>query len=364
MKYLTIYRQTDFVYLPIQILMILKTTDKQIITSVGDILNGIQKQIVIIPHENPDGDAIGSALGLAEILIGAGHQIVVISPSDYPDFLKWIDSKVEVLVYGKAKKKAKKIIESSDIIICVDFNEANRAGNLENKIKEFNKTKILIDHHPYPTGFCDYTISEIHYSSTAELIYDLAKETGLIKYINKVAAEALYTGILTDTGSFNHNTSDPNTFKVASELIAFGVDTQKVQSKVYHNFSADRMRLLGYCLSEKMKVYPEHRAAMITLSKKELKAFNFTTGDTEGFVNYPLSINNIVFSAFFIEKDGWVKASFRSKGNFPVNHFSKNHFGGGGHTNASGGEFKGTLEEATELFTQLLPEYYSLLLKD
>ena len=181
--------------------------------------------------------------------------------------------------------------------------------------------------------------------------------------MNLVAAEALYTGILTDTGSFSHNTSDPNTFKVVSELIAFGVDTQKIQSEVYHNFSADRMRLLGYCLNKKMQVFSEYRAAIISITKKELEEFNFNTGDTEGFVNYPLSINNIVFSALFIEKDGWVKASFRSKGNFPVNHFSKNHFGGGGHLNAAGGEANISLEETIELFESLLPQYKKLLLE-
>jgi len=341
----------------------LKATDKQIIRTIGDLLTGVKKQITIIPHENPDGDAIGSAIGLAEILAQSGHHIAVISPTEYPDFLKWLHSQVEVIIYGNAKSQASEYIRNSDILICVDFNDSARAGKIEKYIKQFSKTKILIDHHPYPTNFCDYVISETHYSSTAELIYDLAHETGLIKYMNKVAAEALYTGILTDTGSFNHNTSDPNTFKVASELIAFGVDTNKIQSEVYHNFSADRMRLLGYCLNNKMQVFAEYRAAIITITKKELDDFNFKTGDTEGFVNYPLSIKNIVFSALFIEKEGWVKASFRSKGNFPVNHFSKNHFGGGGHINAAGGETELNLVETIELFTSLLPQYEKQLLE-
>ncbi len=326
-------------------------------------LTGERKQITIIPHENPDGDAIGSALGLAEILAEAGHQLLVVSPTDYPDFLKWMNSQVEVIIYPKTKRKIREFIESTDILICVDFNEISRAGKLEKKIDQFSGTKILIDHHPHPSDFCDYTISEPHYSSTAELIYDLAKETGLNKQINLNAAEALYVGILTDTGSFSHNTSNPNTFKVASELIAFGVDTQKIQSKVYHNFSADRMRLLGFCLNKKMQVFPEYRAALISITKKELEEFNYKTGDTEGFVNYPLSINNIVFSALFIEKEGWVKASFRSKGNFPVNFFSKSHFGGGGHVNAAGGETNLSLEETIELFAQLLPQYKHLLME-
>jgi len=179
----------------------------------------------------------------------------------------------------------------------------------------------------------------------------------LDKFINSNAAAALYTGILTDTGSFNHNTSNPNTFKVVSELVAFNIDTQKIQSEVYHNFSEKRMRLLGFCLNQKMQVFPEYRAALISITKKELDEFNYKTGDTEGFVNYPLSINNVVFSALFIEKDGWIKASFRSKGNFPVNHFSFSHFGGGGHVNAAGGETKLSLEESIELFVHLLVQY-------
>ena len=343
--------------------MILKTTDKQIITSVGKILKGEKRQITIIPHENPDGDAIGSALGLAEILAEYGHQPIIVSPTDYPDFLKWMNSQVEILIYPKKKKRITEFIENSEILICVDFNEIARAGMLKKKVAKFNKTKILIDHHPHPTDFCNFTISETHYSSTAELIYDVLLKIDLIQYMNINAAEAIYTGILTDTGSFSHNTSDPNTFKVVSELIAFGVDTQKIQSEVYHNFSADRMRLLGFCLNEKLQVFPEYRAALISITRKELEEFNYKTGDTEGFVNYPLSINNIVFSALFIEKEGWVKASFRSKGDFPVNHFSKSHFGGGGHVNAAGGETELSLDGTIELFTQLLPQYKHQLME-
>ena len=349
--------------MPIQIFSILKSTDKQIITSVKEILAGDLKKIAIIPHENPDGDAIGSAIGLADVLINYGHQAQIISPNDYPDFLKWFSSKAEIVVFWNDKKKAKQIIANADILICVDFNEPKRAEKLEKKINEFTGIKILIDHHPYPTEFCDFTISETRYSSTAELIYDLLKSIQLEGFITQSAAEALYTGILTDTGSFSHNTSNPNTFKVVSELMKFDIDTEKIQSNVYHNFSSDRMKLLGYCLNKKMKVFPELRTALISISKSELEEYNFKPGDTEGFVNYPLSINNIVFSALFIEKEDLVKASFRSKGNFPSNHFSKNHFNGGGHLNAAGGESYQNLEETIEKFTQLLPEYRHQLLE-
>lgn len=349
--------------MPIQILSILKNTEIDIITSVKEILTGSKLNVAIIPHENPDGDAIGSALGLAEVLANFGHSVQVITANNYPDFLKWFSSEIEITIYDNRKKRAKEILKKSDVLICVDFNEASRAGKLGKYILEFSKPKILIDHHPYPTSFCDFTISEPQYSSTAELIFDIVHAIGIEKNITQNAAEALYTGILTDTGSFSHNTSRPNTFKVVSELMKFGIDTQKIQSGIYDNFSASRMKLLGYCLNEKMIVIPELRTAVITISKKELEDFNFKSGDTEGFVNYPLSINNIVFSAIFIEKEGVVKASFRSKGNFPTNQFSKNHFNGGGHLNASGGESKLTLKETFKKFTQLLPDYKHQLLE-
>jgi len=349
--------------LRIQILSILKNTEIEIITSVKHVLAGEKLNIAIVPHENPDGDAIGSAIGLAEILINFGHIVTVVTANDYPDFLKWFSSEVEIVIYDSKKKRAKDILKNSDVLVCVDFNEVSRAGRLEKKLLDYSKPTILIDHHPYPTYFCDYTISEPQYSSTAELIFDIVHKIGLEKYITHNAAEALYTGILTDTGSFSHNTSRPNTFKVVSELVKFGIDTGKIQSGVYHNFSANRMKLLGYCLNEKMIVYPEYRAAVITISKKELEDFEFKSGDTEGFVNYPLSINNIVFSVLFIEREGLVKASFRSKGNFPTNQFAKGHFNGGGHLNASGGESKLSLEETVKKFTQLLPEFKHQLLK-
>ena len=194
------------------------------------------------------------------------------------------------------------------------------------------------------------------------MVFDVLEATGLSSYLSQKAAEALYTGILTDTGGFSHNISK-NTFKVVSELLKYDINTNKIQSSVFHNYSADRMKLLGFCLYEKMQVFPEYRAAVISISQAELAKFNFQPGDTEGFVNYPLSIKNIVFSALFIEKDGYVKASFRSKGNFPANAFSSNHFNGGGHLNAAGGESELSFEETLLKFTQILPEYKHQLLE-
>ena len=340
----------------------MKNTNIEIITSIKVLLATSKKKLVIIPHENPDGDAIGSALGLGQVLADFGHEVKVLSANNYPVFLKWFSSDVPVIIYDKDKKNAKSWLKQADAMICVDFNEASRAGKLEKKILEFENKKVLIDHHPYPTPFCDFMVSETSYSSTAELVFDVLEVTGLNANLSGKAAEALYTGILTDTGGFSHNISK-NTFKVVSGLLKYEINTDKIQSSVFHNYSADRMKLLGYCLNEKMQVFPEYRAAVISISKEELKQFNFQPGDTEGFVNYPLSIKNIVFSALFIEKDDYVKASFRSKGNFPANVFSSSHFNGGGHLNAAGGESELNFEETLLKFTQLLPEYQHQLLK-
>jgi len=337
----------------------LKNTELHTFNAIEKALKAAHK-IAIVPHENPDGDAIGSALGLGQALKNQGKEVTVISANDYPDFLKWFSSDVPLLIYDKNKNKVKALLQDVDLLICVDFNEPKRAGHLEKKILGFDKTKILIDHHPYPADFCNYTVSETQYSSTAELVVDVLAQTGMTSFIDEKSAEALYTGILTDTGGYSHNTSK-NTFKVVSELMECGINTDRIQSAVFHNFSSDRMRLLGYCLHQKMVVFPEYRTAYIALTQKELEAFNFKPGDTEGFVNYPLSIDNIVFTALFIEKNEYVKASFRSKGNFPANAFSRDHFNGGGHLNAAGGESELGFEETLQKFTDLLPEYADLL---
>lgn len=341
----------------------MKNTDNEIFTKLGQLLLKKEQSIVVVPHENPDGDAIGSAVGLAEVLQNQGQNVYIISPNNYPEFIKWFSSSVQITIFNEDKKKSKQLLKAADILICVDFNEAGRAGKLEKHILEFNNPRVLIDHHPNPSDFPDYLISEPQYSSTSELIFDVLENMNFVKYINKEAAEAFLTGIMTDTGSFSHNISNPNTFKVIARLMEFGIDIEQIQSNVYNNFSANRMKLLGYCLNDKMEVFPEWRSAFISISKKELEAFDYQPGDTEGFVNYPLSINNVVFSALFIEREDFIKASFRSKGEFPANEFSKKHFEGGGHLNAAGGESKLNLDETVAKFKQLLKQYEHQLKK-
>ncbi len=340
----------------------MKNTGYKVFKALTELLAREPKKIVIVTHENPDGDAIGSAVGLAEVLQNAGHEPAVIAPNDYPVFLQWFSSTIEILIYERKRSRSKELLDACDVLICVDFNDAKRAAQMERELLNFPKTKVMIDHHPYPADFCDLVVSEPEYSSTAELIVDVIAKISLEQMINHQAAEALFTGIMTDTGSFSHNISRPNTFQVVSKLMQRDIDTEKIHSEVYHNFSAHRMKLLGHCLDKKMEIFPEYRSAVIWLSKEELDTYEYQPGDTEGFVNYPLSINDIVFSAFFVEKRDYVKASFRSKGSFPANTFAQEHFSGGGHRNAAGGEIKLSLDEAVEKFKQLLSHYKHLLL--
>ena len=338
--------------------MVLKNTENEIfIPQLRDLLGTQPKKIILVTHENPDGDAIGSAIGLGEALNNFGHEIKIIVPNSYPAFLKWFSSELEIIVYERRKKAANALLQEAEILFCVDFNEAKRSARMEKKLLAFSRPKVLIDHHPNPSDFCDFMISEPEYSSTAELVFDVLHRIHFEKYINYNAAEALFTGIMTDTGSFSHHISRPNTFQVVAKLMEWGINAEKIHANIYNNFTADRMKLLGHCLGNKMEVFPEFRTAVISISQKELDDFDHRPGDTEGFVNYPLSINNIVFSALFIEKKEYVKVSFRSKGNFPVNEFSRDHFFGGGHRNAAGGEITLTLEESVDKFKQLLPDY-------
>jgi bifunctional oligoribonuclease and PAP phosphatase NrnA len=339
----------------------LENTDIKIIAEVSELLATDTGAIAVVPHSNPDGDAIGSAYALANLLRNAGKNVKIVTPNDYPSFLGWLNGEVEILNYRKNKSVAKNYLQDCSLIFFVDFNEPGRLDEMKKVLQWVKGKKILIDHHPDPVNFCDYTISEPTYSSTAELIFDVIKGIGWESFMDKRSAEALFLGMMTDTGSFSYGTSRPGLYLALSSLMTYGINTEAIHSLVYDNFSVDRFRFMGYCLQHKMVILPEFRTAYIAITDNELKMFNFVPGDTEGFVNLPLSIQNIVFSALFMERDAYVKASFRSKGSFPVNTFSALYFAGGGHVNAAGGESKMSLNEVIELFTQLLPQYQNLL---
>jgi len=322
------------------------------------------KKVVIIPHVNPDGDAIGSAIGLNSILNNAGFESVVIVLNDFPSYLSWLGSDGVPLIYEQSAGLCHEMIDQADAFFFLDFNDVKRLGKLEEYLGKNTKPIVLIDHHPDPAIKTEYLFSDINVSSTAELVFDFVDALGMLEYLDANGANALLAGIIADTGSFSHNASRPDTYRVVGELIKRGADKDRINESLYNDFSEKRMRLLGYCLSEKMEVFPTHKTALIWLSVNELKKFDFHPGDTEGFVNYPLSIKGIVFSAFFMEKHDHVKVSLRSKGSFATNDFCAAHFNGGGHRNASGGETKLSLKEALALFRELLPQYSELSGKD
>jgi bifunctional oligoribonuclease and PAP phosphatase NrnA len=313
--------------------------------------------ILIITHRNADGDAIGSSLGLYHILKKLGKEVNVCTPNEFPDFLHWMPSCISIYRYNCSSKKVQKILADAQIIFFLDFNSLSRIYDIDKLIPKSNAIKILIDHHPNPDIPADYIISETEVSSTAELVYEFIESCGHKNLISEDAAQCLFTGIMTDTNSFNVNCFRPRTFAIVSELLSIGVNYDYIHYKVFNNFSESRIRLLGHSLSKKMKIIPGTDVAYIALSKKELLKFNFMPGDTEGFVNYPLSINGIKVSALFLEKKDNVKISFRSKDDIPVNIFAQEHFSGGGHVNAAGGEYKSSLRKTINKFIRLIPEF-------
>ena len=320
------------------------------------------QQIVVIPHHNPDGDAIGSALGLYNLLKKYGKETTMISPNDFPEFLYWLPGKDAVVVASDFPEKAKGQIEQADLIIMTDFNDLSRIKNIAPWVQDAKARKILIDHHPEPKQFSDLVFSDTRVSATAELLYHFIVNVGLEGFVDKCIAECLFTGIMTDTGSFSYNSSNPETYIVMGALLKYGIDKDRIHSQVFNNFSHQRMQLLGYCLNEKFVVVPEYRTGFISITQEELDRFQFQPGDTEGFVNYPLSVKGVIFSALFIEKEEHIKLSFRSKGLFAANQFSERHFHGGGHRNAAGGECKLDMDSCLKRFVELLPEYEQELL--
>ncbi|WP_243346337.1 DHH family phosphoesterase [Parabacteroides sp. FAFU027] len=314
-------------------------------------------KIVILTHLSPDGDAIGSTLGLFHFLNELDKQVSVIIPNDMPQFLKWMDGAKDIVVYEKYPEFAEELMADADLVFCLDFNARKRADCIEPALVKSKARKVMVDHHPYPEDFCDVTISYPQICSTGELVFRLICRMGEFELINHACAEAIYVAMMTDTGAFTYNSESPEIYTIIAALINKGVKKDLVYQKIFHTNSVDRMKLMGFALSEKLRIYPEYQTAVITLSKEELKRFNHQSGDTEGFVNMPLSISGIRCSVFFREDDQKIKISFRSKGSFAVNRIASDYFSGGGHTNAAGGEFYGTINEAVALFEKVIPRY-------
>ena len=321
-------------------------------------------KIIIVSHVSPDGDAIGSSLGLWHFLNSQDKNVHVIVPNAFPDFLKWMPGAKEVIQYNRYKEFADKLIMEADVICCLDFNVLSRIDEMEEIVRVSPGRKMIVDHHLYPGDFARIVISHPQISSTSELVFRLICQLGNFSDITKEAAECIYTGMMTDTGGFTYNSNDREIYLIIGELLSKGIDKDEIYRNVFNTHSEGRLRLMGYVLYEKMQVFPQFNAALITLTREEQKKFEYKKGDTEGFVNMPLSMKGICFSVFLredTEKD-MIKVSLRSVGTFPCNEVAAEFFNGGGHLNASGGEFYGPMEEAVALFKQALVKYEDLLL--
>ncbi len=329
----------------------------QNLTSFKSLLDS-PSRIVITTHVKPDADALGSSLGLAAFLKKLGHDVQVVSPSDYPDFLTWMDGNDDVIIYTEnTREQIAGLVDRAEIIFCLDFSTLNRISKLGEIIRESKATKVLIDHHLDPEDFAEYKFWSTAAAATAELVFELIVDIGKKDLIDKSIAECLYAGIMTDTGSFKHSNTTQNVHLIVSELIAIGADVSKVAKLIYDTNSLNRVKFLGFALSERLVVLPEFNTAYLSLSEDDLVRFNSKTGDTEGFVNYALSIEGIKLAVVIIERRDLIKMSFRSIGDFSVNDFARNHFEGGGHKNAAGGKSTSGLDATVENFIELLSSY-------
>ena len=315
------------------------------------------KRIAIIPHRSPDGDAMGSTLGLYHFLKKLNHDPIVIAPNDFPDFLSWLPESEKVLIFENDKNKATKILHEAELIFTLDFNALHRTGEMEHVLCKLDVPFILIDHHQFPDDYAEVTYSDTSISSTCEMVYNFISYLDKKVLIDKDIATCLYTGIVTDTGSFKYQTTTSKTHRVAADLIDYGIENGQIHNLLFDNNSYNRLQLLGRSL-QNMKVLPEYKTAYITLTQKELDEFNYTKGDTEGTVNYGLTIKGIEFAAIFIENksENIIKISFRSIGKFDVNQFSRQHFQGGGHINAAGGKSELSMEETILKFEKIISE--------
>ena len=321
------------------------------------------ESFVIVTHVSPDGDALGSSLGLYHFLSAYGKDnVAVVVPNAFPSFYRWMPGAKDVVIHEKYPDFAEKLIKEADVIFCLDFNEPKRIEKLAPAVIASEGRKVMIDHHLNPADFCRVTMSYPEMSSTSEMIFRFICRMGMFDLLNRDAAACIYTGMMTDTGGFTYNSNNREIYFIISELLSKGIDKDEIYRRVFNTYSESRLRLMGYVLSQ-MKVYPDYHAALISLTKAEQSQFDYVRGDSEGFVNIPLSIKGVIFSCFLREdtEKPMIKISLRSVGTFPCNQLAAEFFGGGGHLNASGGEFYGTMDEARKVFEQALEKYKPLL---
>ena len=313
------------------------------------------KKIAIIPHRSPDGDAMGSTLALYHFLLKMNHQPIVIAPNDFPNFLAWLPSSENVLIFENDRVNCTKVIQDAEIVFTLDFNALHRTGEMEQVLNKVTVPMIMIDHHQKPDSYATYMYSDTAFGSTCEMVYNFITFLGKKDAIDKTIATCIYTGITTDSGSFRFPSTTSSTHRIVAELIDLGIENSEIHNQLFDNNSYNRLQLLGRAL-QNMKVFPEFKTSYISLSQKELDEFHYEKGDTEGIVNYGLTIKGIEFAAIFIEHrdENIIKISFRSQGSFDVNQFAREHFNGGGHINAAGGKSYESLKKTIEKFENLI----------
>lgn len=322
------------------------------------------KNIVLVPHKNPDGDAMGSTIGLKLYLQQLGHNACVMSPNDYPNFLKWLPNSEDVVIYDDKTDHTKQMLKEADLIFTLDFNHLGRCGEIGRVLEGLSTTFVMIDHHQQPDSYASFMYSDTEMSSTCQMVYHFIEMMNHTAHINSDIATCLYTGIMTDTGSFRFRSTTSTTHKVISNLIESGADNTKIHENIYDSNTLSRLQLKGVALKN-LNLLTEYKTAYIHISQTELNSYGYKKGDTEGFVNIGLSIEGINFAVIFIEneQEGIIKMSFRSKGDFSVNEFARKHFEGGGHNNAAGGKSNRSLNDTIKFFKSLLPEYKNSLLQ-
>lgn len=312
--------------------------------------------IAIVTHKNPDGDAIGSALAMSHFLQQLGKKNTVFVSNQLPAFLEWMPGANRIVIFDNDSQTATRQFEQTDLLICTDFNTPERAGNFEQLIVQYPHTKVLIDHHPMPDERFDIAFSDTAISSASELVYTI------IKHLNPAAVEVnaatcVYTGMMTDTGNFSHNCSQPTFFRNIADLLELNIHRDYIYSRVFNTFSESRLRLLGYSLHEKLQLLPDFYSSIISLSIHDLTTYHYQFGDTEGFVNIPFSLKNVIFSVLLLEKDDHIKMSLRSRGKFDVNQLARKYFNGGGHSNAAGGKLHTSLAEAIVILKEIVEQH-------
>lgn len=328
--------------------------DENTVIRLQSLIDGADN-IVITAHMSPDGDAMGSSLGLRSVLLSIGKKATVLVPDDITKQLSFLPGYKETVVYCRNKAKATEIINGADLIFCLDYNDLHRIDQLAPAVESARATKVMIDHHLDPSDQCDITISYPDHSSTCMLLYEVLVAIGLGDRIGKDAANCILTGMMTDTGNFSYNANDPHIYPIVGELIGKGADKNALNKRLFDTFSESHLRINAYAIYKKMKVFKEYGAALITLTRDELNMHHYTRGDTEGLVNRPLAIPGIVYSVFLREEERYIKVSMRSVGDFPCDQICSKYFNGGGHLNAAGGEFPGSMAQAEEVLRSILP---------